>query len=64
MKSKEKQYRKINEEYTQFTYMFYENMRKAGQYHKPDVDKQITKLIRSLTVLRNMKAEGTDESRL
>lgn len=30
MKEKEEQYRKINNEYIDFTYMFYESMRKGG----------------------------------
>ena len=49
---REKQYRKINEQYTQFTYMFYESMRNHGQYTKTHVDKQITRLLKSLTRLK------------
>ena len=49
---REKQYRKINEQYNQFSYMFYESMRTNGQYGKKHVDKQITRLMRSLTKLK------------
>ena len=55
MPEKEQQYRKVNNEYTNFSYMFYESMRDNGQYDKPDVNKQITKLIKELTTLRKMK---------
>ena len=55
MPKKEEQYRKINELYNQFTYMFYESMRNNGKYDKPDVNNQITKLIKELTTLRKMK---------
>ncbi len=53
--TKEEQYRKINNEYTSFSYIFYESMRKNGQYRKLDVNNQITKLIKELTTLRKMK---------
>ena len=49
MTEKEQQYRKVNNEYTNFSYMFYESMRNNGQYDKPDVNNQITKLIKELT---------------
>ena len=51
MEEREKQYIKINEEYNQFTYMFYESMHN-GNYSKKHVDKQITRLMRSLTKLK------------
>ncbi len=54
MTEKEEQYRKINNNYTNFSYMFYESMRKNGQYSKTDVDRQIDRLIRSLTALKNI----------
>ena len=55
MSAKEMQYRKINEEYNQLSYMFYESMISNGKYDKPDVNNQITKLIKSLSNLRKMK---------
>lgn len=51
---KEEQFRKIQDEYDSFTYMFYESMRDGGNYHKTDVDKQIDKLITRLKVLKEM----------
>lgn len=51
MEEREKQYRKINEQYMQFTYMFYESMH-HGNYSKKHVDKQITRLMRSLAKLK------------
>lgn len=55
MTGKEEQYRKINNEYTQLSYIFYESMRpKSKRYYKKDLNKQIRKLIRSLTVLEKM----------
>ena len=55
MSEKEEQYRKVNELYNQFSYMFYESMHKSGRYTKLEVNKHIDKLIRSLTVLKNIK---------
>lgn len=56
MTEKEKKFRKINDEYTQFTYIFYEHMRPdTGRYSKEDVNNQITKLIKSLCDFRKMK---------
>jgi len=55
MSNKEIQYRKINDEYNQLSYMFYESMRNNGKYDKPDVNNQITRLIKSLCSFRKMK---------
>lgn len=55
MKEKEEQYRKINDEYTDFTFIFYESMRANGIYGKKDVNKQIDKIITSLNVLKEMR---------
>lgn len=56
MTEKENKFRKINDEYTQFAYMFYEHMRPdRKKYTKAEVNEQITRLIKSLTDFRRMK---------
>lgn len=54
MRKEEIQYRKINETYNTFTYMFYETQRQNGDYNKAELNKQIDKLIKELTTLKEM----------
>lgn len=55
MTEKEETFRKINEEYNTFSYIFYDSMRQGGSFWKKDVDKQIDKLINHLLALKNIK---------
>lgn len=54
MKKEEIQYRKINDIYNLFTYMFYETQRQGGEYSKADLNKQIDELTKELTALKEM----------
>ncbi|MFQ8987451.1 MAG: hypothetical protein ACLR6T_01995 [Intestinibacter sp.] len=56
MTEKEKKYREVNNDFTEMTCVFYEHMREDSErYSKEDVNKCITKLIKSLCDFRKMK---------
>lgn len=54
MQKEEVQYRKINDSYNSFSFMFYETQRKDGEYSKESLNKQIDKLIKELNTLKEM----------
>lgn len=54
MKEREEQFRKIQESYDSFTFMFYEAMRRNSHYTFKDLDKQIDKTIEELQKLKRI----------
>lgn len=54
MKEREEQFRKIQENYDSFTFMFYEAMRRNSHYTFKDLDKQIDKTIEELQKLKRI----------
>ncbi len=53
MKEREEQFRKIQENYDSFTFMFYEAMRN-GRYNFKDLNKQIDKTVEELQKLKRI----------
>ncbi len=54
MKEREEQFRKIQESYDSFTFMFYEAMRRNSHYTFKDLNKQIDKTIEELQKLKRI----------
>lgn len=57
---KEEQFRKIQDEYDSFTYMFYESMRN-GSYTFDETCEQSDKLIKEIQEMKKFKLGGTKE---